>query len=170
MLREKLGTAADVAALVVAVLVAAVLLKAHFVEPAGPDLLKPGNSLGQVDRLDLRAHKKSLLLVLRSGCGYCEGSTPFYRELAELSRSSHEAVRVVALFEDKAEVARQFLQENGVTVDVIAGFPIRNLKIGATPTLILVDDAGQVLKVWEGLLSRKAEDDVKAAITAQSTT
>jgi hypothetical protein len=170
MVRDKLGAAADVAVILVAAVGIFVLLRTQFLTPERPDLLKPGHSLGQVDRLDLRGHKKNLLLVLRKGCGYCDGSTPFYRELTELARPHGGTVRLVAVFEDKVEDARTFLQDEGVSVDVVAEFPLSNLKIGVTPTLILVDDQARVIKVWEGLLSRKAEDEVKAAITNQAPT
>ncbi len=50
-------------------------------------------------------------------------------------------------------------------MEVIGGVSPGKLKIAAFPTLMLVDEGGRVVRVWEGQLSRKAEEELKAVIT-----
>jgi len=166
--RQKLGIASDIAVIAVAILMAVVVAKNYLLPPPRPSaLVKAGDTLSDVAVLGLRAaHKKHLLVVQKKGCPYCEGSAPLYKELAQLETSGQTAVKMVAVFEEPVDVARSVLLSENVQMEAIGGVSLGKLRIGGTPTLMLVDEGGRVLRVWEGLLSRKAEEELKAVLTS----
>lgn len=167
-MKQKLSIASDIAVIAVAVLIAVVVVKNYLLPPSRPPaLVRVGDTLSDVQSLGLSAaHKKHLLVVLKKGCPYCEGSAPLYKELAQLETSGQTDVKMVAVFEDPVDVARSLLQAEDVQMEAIGGVSPDKLRIGVTPTLMLVDEGGRVIRVWEGLLSRKAEEELKAVITS----
>jgi thioredoxin-related protein len=52
-----------------------------------------------------------------------------------------------------------------LTIEVVPGIELAQVKVQATPTLILVDEQGRVSKVWMGELPAEEEAEVIAAIS-----
>jgi thioredoxin-related protein len=171
-MKSKIALLSDVAVIVVAVLVAFVVVRNYSLTRSEPaPQLRVGDALSEVDSLAPSAiQKKRLLLILKKGCSYCEESTPLYRDLAQLERSGQTDVKMVALFEEPVDIARSLLKAEGINIEVIGGVSLGRLRIAVTPTLVLVDDRSRVIRVWEGLLSRKAEERLKAAIMSAGRT
>jgi hypothetical protein len=165
-MKNRLAAVTDVAVLLMAVLVATVLIKNYFLEPPKPFGVSVGDTLPAARWFGTTGSaKRELLIVLKKGCPYCEGSAPFYRELAQLQKSGRTAVGLLAVFEESPDTAKAVLRAEEVSVTTVGGVSLRTLKIRVTPTLLLVDDQRNVLKVWEGQLSRQSEDEVKAVLT-----
>lgn len=114
---------------------------------------------------NFRAQKgvASLLLVLRDGCKYCDASMPFYQRIAEVGRKALGRLEVVASCLDPTDVCKAYLTRHNVGVKSVS---VRGetLKIGGTPTLILIDERGLIEAVWSGQLAPSREDEVLAAI------
>jgi len=90
---------------------------------------------------------------------------PFYRRLAKLEQSSQLGVHLIAVFPDDPAIVRQVVETQQLTIEVVAGFELGQVKVQGTPTLMLVDDQGRVSKVWMGELPAAEEAEVIAAIS-----
>jgi hypothetical protein len=74
------------------------------------------------------------------------------------------------VFPDDAAVVRQVVETQQLTIEVVAGFELGQVRVQGTPTLMLVDDQGRVSKVWMGQLPAAEEAEVIAAISKPSAT
>ncbi len=173
MMKNKVEVAANVVVILLAVVIGSVFLKDRFFTPGlDPNEVKAGDQLPGLDAYKWKAHERTLVLALRNGCHFCEASMPFYHKLAQLEQSNQIGVHLVALFPDDPAVVRQVLQTQQLTLEVLPLFELGQVKVQATPTLMLVDEQGRVSKVWMGQLPAAEEAEVIAAIseppTAQS--
>ena len=89
---------------------------------------------------------KTLVMYLRSSCGYCTESMPFYRALTGI-RKSTSGLRLVVASIDPVDVSKEYLQAHKVEVDSVVVTTPRGIP---TPTLVLVDQSGAVRDVWVG--------------------
>jgi thioredoxin-related protein len=166
MMKSKLEVAANVAVVVLAVVIGSVFLMDRFAKHGpDPNEVKAGDQLPGLDAYKWKAHDRTLVLALRSGCHFCEASMPFYRKLAQLEQSSQIGVHLVAVFPDDPAIVRQVVETQQLTLEVLPRFELAQVKVQATPTLMLVDEHGQVSKVWMGQLPSAEEAEVIAAIS-----
>jgi hypothetical protein len=164
-LQKRIELLANVAIVVVALLLGAVIVK-RYLMPAPQRgsarlqaaLVRPGTKLSLAG-LDWRKSDKTVLLVLSSDCGYCTSSAPFYRRLAQ-RRGTRQDVRLVAVLPESASGAQSYLNEHQIRVDEIRQAPPRAVQARATPTVIVVDGNGSVIQSWVGLLSADKEAEV----------
>jgi len=105
---------------------------------------------------------RTLVLALQQGCRYCEASASFYRRLHDL-RSGDEPRMVAVIPGETTEVAR-YLSAQGVIVDDIINLSLADIKVSATPTLLLVDRTGRVSDVWVGKMDSQKETEVAQRI------
>jgi thioredoxin-related protein len=170
MMKNKVEVAANVAVILLAVVIGSVFLKDRFASPGlGPNEVKAGDQLPVLSAYNWKAHDRTLVLALRNGCHFCEASMPFYRKLAQLEQSSQIGVHLVAVFPDDPTVVRQVVEAQQLTIEVLPGLELAQVKVQATPTLMLVDEKGRVSKVWMGELPAAEEAEVIAAISRPST-
>ena len=85
----------------------------------------------------------------------------FYRSLSGL-RSKH-SFGLVALGLESEQALAQYLKDNHLEVDAIRSVTYDSFRISSTPTLIVADERGLVVKQWTGLL-RDRERAVEAAL------
>jgi thioredoxin-related protein len=165
-MRNKVEAAANVVVIVLAVVIGSVFLKDRFSAPGlGPNEVKVGDQLPGLNGYNWKAYDRTLVLALRNGCHFCEESMPFYRRLAQLEQSNQIGVHLIAVFPDAPAVVRQVVETQQLTIEVVPGFELGQLKVQATPTLLLVDEQGRVSKVWMGQLPAVEETEVIAAIS-----
>ncbi len=107
------------------------------------------------DVLDLDG--RTLLMVLRSDCRFCQQSMPFYRRLLERDSQDVEIVVVAPPFDAGIE---GYLASEGITPDSVMFVQRDTLPVQGTPTLLLVDGDGMVTHAWIGLLDAEREADV----------
>src|SRR5260370_40831733 len=69
------------------------------------------------------------------------------------------------VFPDDPAVVRQVVETQQLTLEVLPAFELGQVKVQATPTLMLVDERGRVSKVWVGELPAVEEAEVIAAIS-----
>jgi len=166
MMKKKLEIAANLAVIVLAVVIGSVFLRDRFARPGpDPNEVKVGDQLPGLHAYNWKAHDRTLVLALRSGCHFCEASMPFYRKLAQLEQSNHTGVHLIAMFTDDPAIVRQVVETQQLTIEVVPGFELGQVKVQATPTLMLVDEQGRVSKVWMGELPAAEEAEVIAAIS-----
>ncbi len=124
----------------------------------GKTIMLPGVAWGN-------SHK-SLVLAISSHCGYCLRSTDFYNTLSRKAVSSPLHPKLLAVMPDTLEADRAFLAKYGVRVDQVLAAESASFQVQGTPTLLLVNNHGQVLKEWIGLLGSDGQKQVISALTA----
>jgi peroxiredoxin len=169
MMKNKVEVAANVVVIVLAVVIGSVFLKDRFASrgPA-PNEVKAGDQLPGLQAYDWKAHDRTLVLALRNGCHSCEDSMPFYRRLAKLEQSNQIGVHLIAVFPDDPAAVRQVVETQQLSIEVVAGFELGQVRVQGTPTLMLVDEKGRVSKAWFGELPAAEEAEVIAAISKPS--
>jgi len=71
---------------------------------------------------------------------------------------------MVAVAPQSVSEAQQYLSRVGVQVDEVRQVQFNTLGVRATPTLLLVNDAGVVMDVWVGKLPPDQETQVLTAL------
>jgi thioredoxin-related protein len=166
-MKGKIEAAANVMVIIFAVVVGSLFLKDRlFTVALESNAVKAGDKLANLDGWDWGAHDQTLVLVLRKGCHFCEDSVPFYQRLSTHQQQGGPNSNIVAVFPDTADTVKEVVQSEGLRIHALSGVPLERLKIDATPTLLLVDSSGTVLKAWIGMLSPREELDVLKAMTA----
>lgn len=99
-----------------------------------------------------------MVLALSAICHFCKESGRFYEQLVKDCRNVH--TRTIAFFPQPLEQAQAYLKSEGVDVDEVVSADFHLLRIGGTPTLLLVDDHGTVQKVWLEKLNDMKEKEV----------
>jgi thioredoxin-related protein len=164
MLKAKIEMVANVVVILLAVAIGFVFLKDRFANPdPEPNEVKAGDRLMSLEGWDWSAHDRTLLLVLRKGCHFCEDSAPFYQRIVAKQQQDRSNTAIVAALPDAADAAKEVVKSERLEVQALAGVPLGRLKVSATPTLLLVDNSGAVLNTWVGLLSPQEELEVMRA-------
>lgn len=168
-LYKRVELLANVAIIVVALLLGGVLVKRYLLAPTEPaggpaaeSRIKPGERLA-LEGYDWAASDRTLVLVLSTQCRYCTESAPFYRKLAE-QRAGGGKARLVAVLPQTVDDARSYLGGLEVKVDEVKQLRPDQLGVRGTPTLILADNSGKVVDVWVGKLPAEREADVLAKL------
>lgn len=161
---------ANVAIVVVAVLLGVVLVRRYLLpaspppSPAAAARIKPGTRLS-VPGVDWGGSRQTLLLVLSTDCRYCTESAPFYQRLAR-EKAGRADVRLLAVLPQSVEESRKYLGEHGVAADDVRQTAPKELGVAGTPTLVLVDQTGAVVESWVGRLPPAKEDEVVGRLLA----
>lgn len=151
-MKAKLEAVANVVVIVVALAVGYVVLGRYVSEyRARPVAI--GDRLATIPNLDWKQHRHTLVLVLNTGCHFCEQSIPLYRSLDERLEHGGIDLDLVAVFPNDPAQVRQFMSTESLQVRSVAAVPLEKLRVNATPTLILVDNSGRVERAWIGMLS-----------------
>jgi thioredoxin-related protein len=164
-MKTKIEFVANAVVILLAVVIGIVFIKDRFAPSSSePIEVKVGDKVARIEGWDFGAHGETLMLVLRKGCHFCEDSAPFYQRLVTQQRQSGSHASIVAVFPDPADVAKEVVQSEGLAVEAISGVPLERLNVNGTPTLLLVDRTGMVLKAWMGVLSPRQELEVMRAV------
>jgi hypothetical protein len=165
-MKDRLEMATNIVVIIVACIIGAYFVKERLA-PATPPVfsLKVGDHLRGLSAYDWKAHDRTLVLVLRKGCRYCEDSMPFYRKLTDLEKSGRIDAHLIAVLPDDAAAVQQLAQAEQLPVEWLPSIALDQLKVRVTPTLILADRQGSILKVWVGELTASGETDLIAAIS-----
>lgn len=158
-LTRKLEVGANVAIIVVALLIGAVVVKKFLLAPEPPTREISAGTRVALPGVDWGGSQKTLVLVLQKGCHFCSESAPFYQRLVR-ETSGLPGLRLMAVLPQRADEAKEYLSEINVPVQDVRQAPPKALGVSGTPTLILVDDRGVVLKSWVGKLPAEQEAEV----------
>lgn len=83
---------------------------------------------------------------------------PFYKTLVE--KAKEKGVKLVAVLPNSREEGSQYLRENGVEIQEVRQAQLNTVNVRGTPTLILVNDKGEVSNSWIGKLPSNKEVEV----------
>lgn len=120
--------------------------------------VKPGNYM----KIDGALGRDTLLLELSSSCPHCVANQELYQELEGLPRVRDGRVQVVtAMLTDQRSHGEAFVRRNRIPGKVLLRvgtekFPFTFL---GTPSILLLNPQGRIVKMWTGELhgDREAE-------------
>jgi hypothetical protein len=159
-LKQNVEFLANVAIIVVAVAICAVLVRQYVFPGAEPEAPRPAvGSKIELPGVDLSSNGKTLLLVLQQGCHFCTESGPFYQKLSREVATRAREVKLVAVLPQAMDEGRRYLDSLGVPDVEVKQVSLKNLSVGGTPTLIMVNN-GTVSDVWVGKLDAAGEAQV----------
>jgi len=157
---RKLETAANIAIIVVAILLGAVIIQKYLLPSSSqPERVQPviGKQMNLSD-VNWASQPKTLVLALSTTCHFCNESAPFYRRLIESVEGKN--VQLVAVFPTETEAGRAHLKELGLAALEVKQSSLANMQVSGTPTLILTNDKGEVTNYWLGKLPPDKETEV----------
>jgi hypothetical protein len=158
----KIETTANLATIVVALLISTVLVKTYVFPNAvarsaaavsAPEVVKGKSVDGRALGVDWKRNHRTLVLAISTTCHFCKDSVPFDQKLG----AAEKDVKMVAVLPQPVAEAQKYLSGAGVHVDEVRQVPLNTLGVRGTPTLMLVDDAGVVTDVWAGKLQPDQE-------------
>lgn len=162
-LSKKVELFANVAIILVAIVLCVVLVKKFVLTDAAPTDASR-NKQPEVGAkvvlpdTDFAAKDKTLLMALKKDCRYCTESAEFYRKVTDAAGAKN--VQVIALFPHLATDGQEYLKQINVSVVDTRQADFAALQVGGTPTLILTDKTGAIQKVWMGKLPPEKEKEV----------
>jgi thiol-disulfide isomerase/thioredoxin len=158
---RKIEILANIAILVVAVLLGVVLVKKYLLTGDRPETapkIVAGTKM-TLPGVDWSKNGQTLMVVLQKGCHFCTESAPFYQRLVK-ETAERGGVHLVAVLPQEVPEAKKYLEEIKVPIDEVRQASPTALGVAGTPTLILVNEAGVVVDVWEGRLPASEESKV----------
>lgn len=167
-MRGKLEFVANCAVIALACVVGYAVLRTYVFKQQGSARLDPPAASYRLQGLEGAfsvGKRPTLVLALREGCSYCEASVPFYQGLAQRESSSGLRCSLLAILPDSGRTAKAFMRSEGLAIPTLPEIPLPPLGIQATPTLLLLDARGNVVRSWVGELSRRQREDVVAAVS-----
>ena len=134
--------------------------------PAPPATVEKGDRFEELKAVLPAGTNRALVVALSPTCHYCNESMPFYKQILDQRNQKSSPVKFIAAVpteEAKAEEAQK-LASAGATPDGLVKLDFAAVKVPGTPTLILVDNNGEVLDVWVGKLEAEREKEVLAVL------
>lgn len=160
-LYRKVELISNVAIIVVALLLGAVLVKQYILGSPGRAEVKTVAAGTKISLPDVSwdTSRQTLLIVLSRGCHFCSESVPFYQRLAEEVKSRGD-VRLLAVLPQPPAEGQKYLADLGVPLKDVKQAELSSIQVAGTPTLILVDSKGVVTDAWVGKLPSDKEAEV----------
>jgi len=136
---QKVEFVSNIAIIIVAALLSAVLIKNHLIgsslsnkespqrepQPVKSELI--GSKIALPD-VDWKESSKTIVLALSPACLYCTQSAPFYRQLAK-EQSGQQGTGLIALFPEGINNGRQYLNDLGINIVDIKQASFRSIGI-----------------------------------------
>ena len=172
--KTSLDTSVNIAILIVCALAIFVLIpKAYDAyqwlttpRPTPPQEVKKGDRIQQLKAVLPAGTSRALVVAVSPTCHFCNESMPFYKQLLDQRNQKSSPVKFIAAVpfaEAKAEEAQKFASA-GAQPDGLVQLDFAAAKVPGTPTLLLVDNSGEVLGVWVGKLEEKRQREVLAVL------
>ncbi len=114
--------------------------------------------------VDWTSQPKTLILALQTGCRFCNESAPFYKRIIDVTRGKN--VKLVAIFPSPVEESAAHLNQLGLTDLEVKQSPLKALQTNGTPTLILINQKGEITDFWMGKLEPDKENEVIGKLTS----
>ncbi|MDQ6787902.1 MAG: redoxin domain-containing protein [Acidobacteriota bacterium] len=162
-LSQKVELFANLLIIIVALLLVGVIAKRYLfgnpISAEQPPRIEP--TVGKVVNLpneNFADQPKTVILALQTTCHFCNESAPFYKRLVEATKDKN--VKIVAVFPQSVEEATAHLNQLGISGIEVKQAPISALDASGTPTLVLTNQKGEVMKYWIGKLPQDKEQEV----------
>jgi thiol-disulfide isomerase/thioredoxin len=154
---KKIELVANVGIVIVALLVGTLFVRNYLGQGSKPQPIAVGSKFKLKD-VNWKANGKTIVLALSTTCHFCTESAPFYRELVKKAEAHN--VRTIAVFPQSPTEATTYLTAEEVKVGSIQQSLLPDIQVSGTPTVLLIDENGQVKAVWIGKLPAEREKDL----------
>lgn len=170
--KSALDTVANIAIILVCAIAAFILIRNHFFSPqtqAGgprPPEIEAGEKHAALGQVVPAGSERALVVALAPGCHFCDESMPFYKRLVDERNQKGSNVKVIAaVSQEEAKAPEQEkLTAAGVTPDGLVVLDFNTVKLRGTPTILLVDNQGEVHDVWVGKQPASGEEEILEAL------
>lgn len=162
---KRIDTLANIAVILAVVFFGGLMIKDRFFPARPMPSVKIGEKLAPLAGYSWSKHPSTLLLALRTDCHYCEESIPFYRQLAEKEKQNRLNAHLLGILSDDETKTRAYAREHALGFQFRSDSSLSDVKVSATPTLLLVDAMGSVRKAWVGKLSSSGQEEVIKAVS-----
>ena len=98
------------------------------------------------------------MLVLSKDCRFCDESVDFYKKL--ISDTKGKNVNIVAALPQEKKAAEEWINGHGIQGIEVRQSQLNSLDVSGTPTLIILNNKGEVSDFWIGKLSAEKELEV----------
>jgi len=163
--KNGLDVAANVAILCVCILIGVIGVKKFLLTDAhgAVDMPRKGSQM-ELASVNWGRADRTLVLALSTKCHFCDDSADFYRRLAPAAAAA--GVPMVAVFPQPIDEARAHWTSQSLPLEGVdfAQAPAAKLQVPGTPTLILVDRKGVVLRAWSGKQPSPGEAEIIHAV------
>lgn len=150
------------AALVFILSIAWIVLKHSSSSHAPRSSIQNGTKITLPD-LNWSLSQQTLLLVLSTTCKYCTASAPFYRRLVN-QVSLTNGTRLIAVFPQDINESQEYFARLDIKIHTLRQALPASLGAKGTPTLLLVDNNGTVIRSWEGVVPPAVETEILASV------
>jgi hypothetical protein len=162
-LGKKIEIAANIAIIMVAIMIGVVLVNKYLFKPKSPALQAvPVGAKIFIPEIDWAKNGRTLVLALQDGCRFCSESNTFYQRL--IPEAAANKVEVIAVFPHSTETGKMYLDNLKVSISNLRQVPLNTIGVNATPALLLVNNEGQVTTGWIGKLPGEKELEVLKAL------
>ena len=170
--KSTLDTVANIAIIIVCVIAAFILIRNHFFNQnqAGggprPPEIEAGEQYDALGQVVPAGADRALVVALAPGCHFCDESMPFYKRLVDERNQKGSNVKVIAAVSQEAAKApeQEKLTAAGVNPDGLVVLNFDSVKLRGTPTILLVDNQGEVHEVWVGKQPSSGEEEILEAL------
>ncbi len=108
--------------------------------------------------VDFSKSSKNMFLVLSKGCHFCSESAEFYKKL--IAEAKGKNVNLIAVLPQEKKEAAEYLNDLGIQGIEIRQSQLNSLDVSGTPTILVLDNNGQVSNYWIGKLPPAEEKEV----------
>jgi len=164
---EKYSSVASVVAIILVIVVIAGLLVQGYVRrswQARQSQAAQQAALASIPRINLSDYQKTLVLLLNVDCGFCLRSLPFYQRVMQATAVNGNRTQIIALFPNAESEVSTYITRNKLTCRYLHGVDFSKFRVSGTPTILLADKDGNIVRSWEGQLPTEKEDEVLQAI------
>jgi thioredoxin-related protein len=116
-----------------------------------------GKKLAIAD-VDFSKSSKNVFLVLSKGCHFCSESAEFYKKLIAETKGSN--INLIAILPQEKKEAEEYLNGLGIQGIEIRQSQLNSLDVSGTPTILVLDNNGEVSNYWTGKLPPSEEKEV----------
>ena len=111
-----------------------------------------------VPDVNWNSNRRTLIIYTSKACHFCTESMPFYKELAQ--KQVEIKTKIVVVSSNTVEASKGYFKEHGVDFLEVRRAFLVSIGVRGTPTLLLVNEKGEVLNSWIGRLSKEREREV----------
>jgi hypothetical protein len=134
---NRLQDIANLATILVSLLLSAVLIKVFLLPQPGPEpnpaQARAGMNIKQaLPGVDWAKNKRTLVLAISTQCRFCTESAPFFQRI---QKERPKELRMVAVLPQAVEEGRKYLEGQGVQVDDVKQATLNAIGVIGTPTI-----------------------------------
>ncbi|HEX8197573.1 MAG TPA: hypothetical protein VF571_15365 [Pyrinomonadaceae bacterium] len=164
-LSKKVEMFISISILVLSVFVSELLIHKYIFSSSNPpEPIKTTNKQITLSDINWSEQSKTLIVALDINCRFCNESAPFYKHLIETLKGKN--VKLIAVLPSDIQESRTHLNKLGLVDIEVKQAALDDLQVNGTPTLLLVNDKGEVTNYWVGKLPLNKQAEVINKITS----